>query len=327
MYETVDEENNDSDVEEEDVVPIHPSPSIPQPNDNEMTERSTALTVPSSQSKFQFWFLPTNDSATQKPPSLKSAAASPTAAASLNLPDVSQETNRRRHDLYQNLHDLECRISKLTADLAHESMNFDADVKELSSKTTDLYTQAAKSRDWTSFLQHDGDDAKALQDMNETKHWLMMEQRISSLDAQMTHAVHVKLADYKNKHFVQTIQQDILQKDLPALIEQDRQHQVQMEQYLLEQWESIVGTIARRYAEERATRIVALQTIQEQFSEAVTQDHTSETVASLRQQIRSFQEQMEQAAKQRYEADEQIRALLLHRTEFLQQAILETFGE
>jgi hypothetical protein len=324
MYETLDDDNNDSD--EEDIVPIHPPPSIPQKIENEMTEQSTALTVP-SQSKFKFWFLPSNDTDTagQKPPSLKSVT-SPTAAA-LNLPDVSQETNRRRHDLYQNLHDLECRISKLTADLADESMNFDADVKELSSKSTDLYAQAAKSRDWTSFLQKDDDDAKALHDMNETKHWLMMEQRISSLDAQMTHAVHVKLADYKNKHFVQEIQHDILQKDLPALIEQDRQHQVQMEQYLLEQWESIVGTIARRYAEERATRIVALQTIQEQLSEAATRDHTSETVASLRQQMQSIQDQMEQASKQRYESDEQIRALLLHRTEFLQQAILETFGE
>ena len=320
MYETVvEDDNNDS---EEDMVLMHPTPAIPN-QASKATEPSTSLTVAPS-SRFQFWFMPASDPTNLQPSPPSNSLKSP-----LNLPDVSQETNRQRHDFYQNLHELECRISQLTADLAHESMNFDVDIKELSATTTDLYKHAAKGRDWSSFLSKEEDgDTKTLHDMNQTKHWLNLEQRISSLDAQMTHAVHVKLADYKNKHFIQTIQQDILQKDLPALIQQDRQHQVQMEQYLMEQWESIVGTIARRYAEERASRIVALQTIREHLTEAnAKSSNEPESLVELRQKIRSVQELMEQASQQRYEADEQIRALLLHRTEFLQQAILETFVE
>jgi hypothetical protein len=368
------------------------------------TDNTTALTTFQPKSKFKFWFLSDQESTTPT-----AATAATTNMAGMNerhhqsmqmvvpksqqplspsvsngdpsllqcLPNISHETNRERYDLYQHVHDIECRLTQLTADLAQECMNFDSDMKQrteesfLYNHTTisnmDLHTflnsNATTTTDLTTEAEAvQGTTTAALQHMNQTKHWMMLEQRISSLDAQMTHAVHVQLSDYKNQHFLQTIQ-DILHTNLPNSIQKDQEHRTKFEQYMLQQWESIVGSIARRFAEERATRTVALQTIMEELQQlqhniqqqqqqqhhpsmmATNNNTTMDLLAitthensnydydpkyndqyqQIREQMRTLHQHLEHEKLQRHETDQQIRALLLHRTEMLQQAIIETF--
>ena len=222
------------------------------------------------------------------------------------------------------------------------------------------------------------------------KNWMMYEQRMSSLDAQMTHAVHVQLSDLNNQQIHQTIH-DIVYTKIPQLLQQETQdYYTKQEHSLMQQWESIVGVMARRYAEERATRIVSYQTILDQIQSLhqqfqaetkklmtlhsksssdneetttivdiatmnlmdphhptsghstaiveVTPHPTHSTTTSnsstittlqlyhdIQVQIRQLHQHILQEQQIRHEHDEQVRALLLHRTELLQQAILETF--
>ena len=224
------------------------------------------------------------------------------------------------------------------------------------------------------------------------KNWMMYEQRMSSLDAQMTHAVHVQLSDLNNQQIHQTIH-DIVYTKIPQLLQQETQdYYTKQEHSLMQQWESIVGVMARRYAEERATRIVSYQTILDQIQSlhqqfqaetkklmtlhsksssdneetttivdiatmnlmdphhptsghstaivevtphpthsTTTTSNSSSTITTLQLyhdiqvQIRQLHQHILQEQQIRHEHDEQVRALLLHRTELLQQAILETF--
>jgi hypothetical protein len=233
------------------------------------------------------------------------------------------------------------------------------------------------------------------------QHWMIYEQRLSSLDAQMTHSIHVELSDLKQSHFYTPIQDLVYHKFPNDILQvQCRDYHTKQEQYMIQQWEGIVGLIARHYAEERATRIVAYQTILEQIQSSKRQfqnemkqvnqqlhdrskndshnglnpdtidistmklidpNHppqdpnanegnlttsafdlvpTSTTLTTVSDttttgaanpyrtilnQIASIQLQILHEQRVRKEQDEQLRALLLHRTEVLQQAILETF--
>jgi hypothetical protein len=316
-----------------------------------VADSNTALTTFQTKSKFKFWFLSENDEASKLPQnshekSIVSAVASP----SSRLPNISHETNRQRHDFHQHMHEMECRLSQLTADLAQESMNFDRDIKQCRESSFLYNPKVLSTIDPTTFLNSttqnnhlDTVKEKELEDnapslhtlMNHSKHWMILEQRVSSLDAQMTHAVHVQLADDK-QHFYRTIE-DILQSYIPTAIQSERDQIQKFEHYSVQQWESMVGVIARRYAEERATRVVSYQTFGEQVLKLtghIGSKHASENEPlhrhapfhDLHEQIQALFQQLTQERQQRYEYDEQLSSLLLHRMELLQEAVVETFA-
>ena len=397
---TITEDNNNNSTIEKSPQPVS-SPFSDRNNNNSNNDKnnhsSTALTV------------------------LPSPRSNTTAVVILPKNLVHETIHKQRNRLYQQLHDIEIRTSQLNADLAQEIMNFDTDIKQCM-ETKLIYNQSTiQQMDLYTFLNSDTSTStkttttngnsntittlqetdavsnhkpsatNSLQNMisSSSKNWMIYEQRISSLDAQMTHAVHVQLSDLNNEHIHQTIH-DIVYTKIPKLTQEAQQYSTKNEQSLIQQWESIVGVMARRYAEERATRIVSYQTIldqiqslQKQFQDetkklmlaqqqqqqlpnidiatmtitdtdqtagnitsnsnrnsqdivkvpGTTTDTTATTTTTtmyqlyqeIQFQIQTLQQEIVQEQETRYEQDEQLRALLLHRTEILQQAILETF--
>ena len=321
---------------------------------------------------------------------------------------VHDTLHQQRHLFHQQLHEIERRAAKCQADLAQEIMDFDHDIQQCQDSKLVYNQKSIQQMDLYSFLKQDhhhsspsnnnnngtkGEtDAAAaatLQSMSggggvaatttgssasgggntTSQNWMMYEQRISSLDAQMTHAVHVQLSDLIQSQIHQHLH-DLLYTKLPQLLQNETQHYYsQPEQSLRTQWEQIVGAMARHYAEERATRIVAYQTILEQIhtrrqqfqqeirsfptcnnnSTLIDLNHLSlleeeeepprsrdlvtaapttihEWYMTIQRQLQQLQQEISHDEPQlRHEHDEQLRTLLLHRTELLQQAIIETF--
>ena len=173
------------------------------------------------------------------------------------LHDLQAKAARQRHVGQTRLHNLHCRTAALTAQLAAEQMDCDAALRRV--VDTGVYRPLQEAFERWSLHTHQSSasssQSQAQQPSPPSQQWMALEQRVSHLDAQMTHAVHVRLGDIAHAP------QRAVADEIAALAEQQSSEGGRRDADAVttaRRWESLAGVWARRYQEERAARHAAV---------------------------------------------------------------------
>ena len=232
----------------------------------------------------------------------------------VQLQQVQQQSCRKRHEFQTRIHDLECKVAQLTAKLAEESMDLDLDLRN--AMEMGIYKPLEAAYETISFERyaHRSSSTSSL-----TQNWMTLERRLSALDSQMTHSVHVQLQDLKRNHLT-SLREELDQDVLPELKEENIAAD-KCETAIARRWESQVGTMARRFEEERATRVAALTVADSALREL--EDPRNRRGAELLSHVAALRRQLEHERAERIAQDELIRSYIVERVESMKQAILE----
>ena len=229
---------------------------------------------------------------------------------------------RKRHEFQTNLHQLHCQTAQLTADLAQEQM--DCHVALRDAVATGVYQPLQQAFERMSHRTSSGPTTTT------TTQWLTLEQRVDQLDAQMTHARHVQLPqlqqqlreriripnDNDNDHVAPTdaLAQEWHDEDV---------NNTKSENSVARQWESLAGTWARRYQEERAARIATTETL----AAHVQRKRDGTRGQELLQQIATLHAAVEEESVLRRAEDARVMQYLQQQCAALQSAILEAYPD
>jgi len=237
------------------------------------------------------------------------------------LNELQQQAARKRHAFQTHLHNLHCHTAKLTAALAEEQMDCDLALRD--AVDTGVYQP----------LQHAFERICLQRDerITTSEQWMALEQRVSQMDAQMTHAVHVQLQQCSNNNdnnddddiTFQQLTEDIQET---ALEWKDEDHDGRKQEVTTaRRWETQAGTMARRFQEERAAQVAAT-------AEAAARLHQITDVDAHRGQelldrIHALHAAVERERAVRQAEDARLLAYIEERHEALQQAILEAYPD
>jgi hypothetical protein len=230
------------------------------------------------------------------------------------LNNLQQQSIRKRHEFQNRIHDLDCKVALLTAKLADESMDLDLDLRH--AMETGVYKPLEAAFERVSMERFTGGSSAT----SLSQHWMTLERRLSALDSQMTHSVHVQLQDAKREHLTSLCEE--LVHDLIPDWKEESAAADKRETATARRWESQAGTMARRFEEERATRVAMLAVSDKKLHELDPRrgEELLTKIAALRKQLAQ-----ERAA--RIASDERIRNYIVTRTEAMKQAILEAYPD
>lgn len=233
-------------------------------------------------------------------------------AIPVQLNSIQRHFCRKRHEFQTRLHDLDCKIAELTAKVAEENMNLDLDLrKAMEHKVYQPVGAALESLTLDQMIKEDG----LFSPTSLSRRWMALERNVSALDSQMTHSIHVQLADLKRDNL--TVWQQKLDQDILPDIKAERTAMDKLETTVARRWESQAGTMARRFQEERASRVAALV-----VADTVLQELDPGRGKELMSQIRELREQLQQERAERMATDEAIRNFVAVEFDYLKKIIL-----
>jgi hypothetical protein len=260
---------------------------------------SLALFSPNSKKKLQFY--------------------SDSEAVPVQLNQVQMQTLRRRHEFQTHIYNLECRVATLTARLAEEVMDRDQQILEITRNQiypplNDLATKLDLKRE----QHHQQQQSDSLiTTSSPTQQWLSLESRLKTLDAQMTHSIHVRLAEQQQDHIDEL--RTCIDQELRPIVSEDAH--LRRENMAVRKFEQHAGTMARHYQEERTTRIATMECARQRY-EALQLQRSAE----LNEQMRTLRIQLEDERAERIAQDERNRQYILQTVQKLKVAILEAYG-
>lgn len=236
------------------------------------------------------------------------------------LSSIQRQSLRNRHMFQTRLHDVECRIALLTAQLADEERNLQQDVKNAVQSC--VYQPLQKVMDSV---------MSSSSSPNIHQRWISLEQKCSQLDAQMTHGIHVQMHDLRRQQSATTSDEASSNSNTttPISTEQHQQslHSLSVtadtqEAAQARRWEAHVGSMERRYQEEHATRQAVLSVMDQQLHKL--HPHRGQELLA---QVRSLRSRLAAETEERIARDDQIREYIVHSTGAMQQAILGVYED
>jgi hypothetical protein len=241
---------------------------------------------------------------------------------------VQDKAVQRRRDFQTNIHDLQYRVAALTANVAEESMDRERSLEHVQDTCIDgpteemveriaLQQEAYQSQDFAK-----GSDASN-GSSNCTTNSRDQERRLSVLDSQMTHSVHVQIQDDKREQLgtLSEVLEDEIAKDFKL----EASKADKREGGLVRRFETLVGTMVRQYQEERATRIAVLQVAADNMRDELTGLDPSRADAAV-VLLRDLRIQLEHVRAERQEQDERVLELIVQRTANMKRALLAASG-
>ena len=220
------------------------------------------------------------------------------------LSGIQLQSLRNRHAFQSRLHDVECRLAMLTAQLADEEMALQRDIQ---TAVTDCIYQPVQT-----VLEH----ASLQSETSLNQRWLTLEQKCSTLDASITHGIHVRLRDLRQDTASVEAAVDSLSEQMHATaLLADTKDVAQARR-----WEAQVGTMARRLHEETAARAATLGSMDEKLHKL--DPHRGQELLDV---IRSLRTAVDMEREERIASDDQIREYILSSTESMKQAILGVY--
>jgi hypothetical protein len=243
---------------------------------------------------------------------------------------VQDKAVQRRRDFQKNIHYLQYRVAALTANVAEESMDRERSLEHVQDTCIDgpkeemveriaLQQEAYQSQDLTK-----GSDASN-GDSTCTTNWRDLEKRLSVLDSQMTHSVHVKIQDAKREK-LGTLS-EVLENEITKDFKLEASKADKREGGLVRRFETLVGTMVRQYQEERATRIAALQVAADNMRDELTDPFLDASRADAAVVLlRDLRTQLEHVRAERQEQDERVMELIVQRTANMKRALLAASG-
>jgi hypothetical protein len=243
---------------------------------------------------------------------------------------VQDKAIQRRREFQKNIHDLQYRVAALTANVAEESMDRERSLEHVQDTCIDgpteemveriaLQQDAYQSQDFTK-----GSDA-VNGSSNCTTNSRVLEKRLSVLDSQMTHSVHVKIQDAKREQ-LGTLS-ELLENEIAKDFKLEATKADKREGGLVRRFETLVGTMVRQYQEERSTRFAALQVAADNMRDELTDPFLDPSRADAAVVLlRDLRMQLEHARAERQEQDERVVELILQRTANMKRALLAASG-
>jgi RNAse (barnase) inhibitor barstar len=215
----------------------------------------------------------------------------------------------------------------LTANVAEESMDRERSLEHVQDTCMDGPTEEMVER---IALQQDAyqsqDFSKQSDALNGssstcTTNSRVLEKRLSVLDSQMTHSVHVKIQDAKRQHLGSL--SEVLENEIAKDLKVDAAKADKREGGLVRRFESLVGTMVRQYQEERATRFAALQVaadnVRDEMMDPFLDPSRADAAVVL---LRDLRMQLEHVRAERQEQDQRVMELIVQRTANMKRALL-----
>jgi hypothetical protein len=243
---------------------------------------------------------------------------------------VQDKAVQRRREFQKNIHDLQYRVAALTANVAEESMDRERSLEHVQDTCIDGPTEEMVER---IALQHEAyqsqDFAKGFDDVNGSSNCTTnsrdLERRLSVLDSQMTHSVHVKIQDAKREQ-LGTLN-EVLENEIAKDFKLEASKADKREGGLVRRFETLVGTMVRQYQEERSTRFAALQVTADNMRDELTDPFLDPSRAdSAVVLLRDLRMQLGHVRAERQEQDERVLELIVQRTANMKRALLAASG-
>jgi hypothetical protein len=228
------------------------------------------------------------------------------------LQRLRQHSLKERREFHRRAHDVTCRLAALDALVAEGSMDFEREWK--SSLETAVYApmQQAFERE---ALERDHRAAS-----HAGRNWMALEGRLSKLDAHMTHSVHVDLFDAKRDR-LDRLREEV-EQDVAVDVKVEAFQSNKREGQLVGRFEDTVGTVTRRYREERAARWAAIEVASQRL-----RDVDVPRGRDFLNQIRELRAAVAEERAQRQAEDKRLRAEIESTTNALKRAVLAAYGD
>ena len=231
------------------------------------------------------------------------------------LHDWQESSVRHREEFETAVHDLNCRVASLTAALATERLERDKALTTLISLHIYQRTEEAVN----SRTLHDPDDS--LRPCRRS--WMKLEQRLSALDSDMTHSVHVGLENTK-RSYLEELRDELDHFVQPAAVLETEKAD-KRESSLFRRLEDLVGSMARRFQEEQATRFAATAMAGSHMQSL--EDFDERKAEQYLEQIASLRVLLEEERAFRLAADERLLGRIQTKERLMKAAMLEVVGD
>jgi len=229
------------------------------------------------------------------------------------LDRLQEKSVRTRQEFLGRIHDLECQAAAVTARVAEESMARDQQMRGIVEACAHRPLEKVVERlersqaSWSL----DGDGQK--------RNWMELERRLAVLDSRMAKSVHVTLQDLQRRelHPLQARVESRLEPDTKRLISQS----LRQEGGAVSRFESLAGSMARRYSEERASRIAALELASLKIR--TYQEIDTKRADEFIEQIRSLRSRVAAERAERKSHDDQLRRRIDQATASLKRSLFD----
>jgi hypothetical protein len=230
-----------------------------------------------------------------------------------DLKRLQEKTRRRRRELRNQFHDLECQVGLAASKFAEEKMNLGLAIRDSFDRACCRPLEVAIER---VVMEHETS-------MDQRPAVASLEQKIAQLDNQMMRHIHVTLNDAKRED-LDSIRQDFLQEIIPGIrIEKSKTDKI--EGGIVRRYELSAGNNARQFHKESAARRASVDMIHRKLQKVIDQevqrdDTILETIALLREEIKREREE-------RMAADRRIMTDITKTSIAMKRAFLAAFDE
>lgn len=244
---------------------------------------------------------------------------------------VQDKAVQRRREFQKNIHDIQYRVAALTANVAEESMDRERSLEHVQDTCIDGPTEEMVER---IALQQEAYQSQDISKGSETSNgsntcntvnWRILERRLSVLDSQMTHSVHVRIQDAKREQLGSL--SEVLENEIAKDFKLESSKADKREGGLVRRFESLVGTMVRQYQEERAARVATLQVAVDNMRDEMTDPFLDPSRADAAVVLlRDLRMQLEHMRAERQEQDERLMELIVQRTANMKRTLLAATG-
>ncbi|GKY99370.1 hypothetical protein MPSEU_000891800 [Mayamaea pseudoterrestris] len=162
---------------------------------------------------------------------------------------IQEHSILRRQERLQQIHDLDLELARVTAKLAHVTMQRQETYKTIMTEAVHVPLEQMAER--LSFKKETS--APSVRPQHEQ--WMKMESRLSNMEAQMIDNVQVSTANKEKEQFAQ-IKQSLQHLVVPL---PEQQQEMKQSRMLDAQMDQVAGTFKRYLFEERSARMAAVE--------------------------------------------------------------------
>lgn len=231
-----------------------------------------------------------------------------------NLQDISL---RRKDEFQTNIHDLELRVAALTARLAHERMDRDNSLQDVFIHHIVKPLEASIND-----LQSNSPESINTNPRSAASSWVRLEGRLYALDTGMTHSRQVDWEDSLRNKLDDAMAQ--LEHQIIPDSKVEMQKADKREGSLFCQFEELVGSMARRFHDERAGLHAAMARTSHQI--LAMEDLDQQKGEIWLEKIKHVRELLSEERMIRTAQDARILQLIEHRGSIMKEALLELVG-
>lgn len=225
------------------------------------------------------------------------------------IPKLHENKTRRRYEYRCQVHEMDCRLAGLQANVAKESMDRDIELRNILPSVCRRVENISDQFMGSKFMMDD-----------ERTQILNVQKRLADAHTRTLQYKHETLNQIQFDEF-ESIYVDLIENIKPSIkIEASKTDK--REVALFRKFESLAGTHMRRFVEESSTRVAAGKLLEEQMKIEEPEGKTG-----FLEQIRQLRRKLKEERKSRQVYDTKVLKDVHERCAALQRAVLEAAGD